>query len=229
MGVKHKMKVGDKIELVLDRPPYFRAQIEDIINEDSVIASMPTYRGTSVILRREQELTLYYYRPVGMMRHQVRVRQFYISGALKTVELEILNEPVREQRRISYRLNASIKVYVCSEFEDETVEANLSSDIDGIYHTKNISETGAAIVMKQPLEAGMQLTLEIHLPDSSGRENIIKALAEVRQVAHDHIKKTYQHGLQFLEIENKHRELLAKYIFKEQAKQIKQQRLVEGD
>lgn len=231
-------KVGDKIDMLLGAPPYYRTVIDDIIGETTVVVPIPTYRGITVAIHRDQDLQMFYYRPNGRFCVDARVTELHLDSDIRTAELVILSPPRKEQRRASYRVPARIKTVVClppppDGFFTEGLFAGYIRQLDDeqkeIAYTKGISETGVSIVMGTSYEPGDNILLEIYLPLSANHEAPFSIMSEVRRCHYDEVRKTYQVGLQFLDISEKTRTILSRYILTRQQQLLRQQRLIEGE
>jgi c-di-GMP-binding flagellar brake protein YcgR len=228
------IRIGDRVDLYLNQPPYYRTVVDDILSDGALVVQIPTHRGLTVILRKEQELRIFYYRHNGRFSLDARVRKLNLGGNIRTVELERLSDCRKEQRRLAFRVPVNIRTNVC--FPPE-VDGGLDlSDMDQFaggereeVYTKDISETGLAIYLQKHCEPGMKVVLEVYLPFLPEWEQPMKVFAVIRQTRFDEVRKRYKAGLEFLEMTEKMRMMLSKYLLMQQQQLLKQQRLVEEE
>lgn len=78
--------------------------------------------------------------------------------------------------------------------------------------TKNIGGGGAKLVVKQPLDKGALVELAVELPDNGS----LRSRGEVVRVEHDEKGNFYAVAVKFVEIPERERDKIIKYIFRRQ-------------
>lgn len=231
MGKNYELKIGDRVDLCVNDKDFYRADIQEMKDGKTIYVSVPTYRSILVNLHEEQLLNLYYCRDTGRYCVDVQIIRLGQIGNVPVAEMEIKSLPRKEQRRRAFRVPAAIKAIVCLPFDDSNDENIILPENSGdkeIAYTRDISETGVALVMGKPCGIGSKLLLELYLPTIPEKDQPLYIMAEVRRESYNAVKKTYQIGLQFLELNERTSSILSKYTLARQQQLIVQQRLVEG-
>ncbi len=78
--------------------------------------------------------------------------------------------------------------------------------------TKNISGGGAKLAVKEPLDPGARVELAVELPDTGS----LQAFGEVVRVEHDEKRDFYIVAVKFVEVSERERDKIIKYIFRRQ-------------
>jgi c-di-GMP-binding flagellar brake protein YcgR len=225
--------------------------VEEITADGHFIVLVPAHKGVPIVLRDGQELAMCVYRDNGRFAMDVRVVSFRKSENVQLVELEPLSALRREQRREFYRLPVSLRaealtlpVSVYTEmrslpetlpqldkvisYEDAVKALEKVGVAEDSVSARDISISGLSIRTKNAHELGDQMVVKVHLGWPTEKTPPISAVVEVRRVEYDSVSGTYAIGVEFVGAFAK-RDLITKYIFEQQKRRIKQQKLVEDD
>ena len=229
---KQLINIRDRIDLYLGSGPTYRSMLEDITSNGNLLVSIPTHKGIPLELSKGQGLQLYFYRQNGRFRANVKVVDFRVSNVVRLIELKVLSEPQKQQRRDSFRLQASIKV-VTRPFETGILsekslnERDQKEDENG---SMNISASGIAIRTKKMYFVGDTVHMRIHLKWPDENAEPLEVIGEVRQTYMvDPLQKIYCVGIVFRYTSDDIYGHLSKYVMVQEQKRLKQKRLVEDD
>lgn len=226
-----RVNQGEKVDLFLGRGPYYRTVVDELPDDKTILVPLPTYRGIPIILSRDQEIKMYFYRPNGRYVQNVKVIGFVLEGSIRMVRLLELTEPDRQQRRDMFRVTTMLRAYLRpieigetpTDFTDEEIKSMEEAP------TFNISATGIAIRTKGEYEVGDRLFIRVFLAWPQQEPEPINIVGEVRQVnsvEQDHRIK--QLGIMFMDISEEMSEHIGKFVLIEEQRRAKQQRLVTG-
>ncbi len=229
---KNLLNIGDRVDLYLGTGPVYRTMLEDIADNGNLLVSVPTYKGVPIKLSKGQGLQIYFYRPTGRYRVNVKMITYQQHEQLRMLELKPLSEPQKQQRRESFRIQADLKVLLRYADNEIIPEKLMSPDLSEqeVASSVNISATGIAIRTKKVYNIGDKLFLRIFLkwPDESAAP--LEVIGEIRQIdLLDPVQKINYVGVMFLYTSNDIYEHISKYVMAQEQKRLKQKRLVEGD
>ncbi len=186
----------------------FLSQLLDIVEESKIRISMPTENSRLVILSEGELYELVFFTTKGMYQCLARVEARYRTRQLVMAELIFLSPLEKCQRRQYFRLNCVLDM---TYWEEETpLQHKQGVVID-------LSGGGARFNSPQRHEPGTVLRLRIDLPGLKippGKELRAKVISsEERQN-----NKKIETRVAFLEVDQKIREGIVKYIFDEERK-----------
>jgi len=228
------INVGDKVDLITTDGIPHRTLIEDIKRGGLLYVAVPNSGSISILIHVEEELVMTFYRESGRYSVNVKVLGFDWQDEMRFVYLVQLSEPEKDQRRKYYRLAVSLNVILCEYIEaieenmpmqEELAEA-VALEIAG---TKDISITGVALVTKHAYVPGDKYLLKLFFEDNLRKKAAPFVIcAEVIRSDHERKNNTYRIGMCFFGQTKSMSDYLARYVLKQQQKQILQRRLVEG-
>ena len=226
------VKISEKIDLHLGKGPYYRTVVDDILDEETLLVSIPTFRGIPIILHMDQELQLFFYRDNGRFAQNVQVIGFDLGEAVRLVKLRILSEPARQQRRQSFRvstiLQATLRPYTLGPFplKPDPSEAEEMEEVS----TFNVSATGVAIKTHGDYYVGERIFLRIFLAWPTSNAKPLDIMSEVRQIVRlEPGRDVFYLGAMFLDASEEMSTHIAKFVLIEEQKRRKQARLVEEE
>lgn len=227
---QESIKIGDKVDLRLDRGPYFRTVVDDIGYDNMLLLPIPTYKGIPIILRIDQSLQLYYYRENGSYRVNARVIDFDLKSTVKMVQLQVTSDPERMQRRESFRvtttLRANLRPYYLGPFP-ENADPSLDYESESV-STFNISSTGVAVRSKGDYSVGDHVFMRIFLAWPKQESPPLYILGEVKQATKiDSINGISHLGILFLDISPEMASHIAKFVLIVDQRHAMQRRIVE--
>ncbi|NLO47740.1 MAG: flagellar brake protein [Clostridiales bacterium] len=228
---KQLIKIGDRVDLYLGTGPVYRTMLEDITNNKNLLVSVPIYKGMPVSFAKNQELQMYFYRTNGRYRANVKMVGYQHHDQLTFLELQVLSEPQKQQRRDSFRINEELKV-VMSYIDNDLVFDRLNSSEDDreVAYSINISVTGIAVKTKKAYSVGDKVFMRIYLMWPDAEAEPLEIIGEIRQVDMiNPLQKVYNIGIMFLYTSKEVSGNLSKYVMAREQKRLKQKRLVEDD
>jgi len=193
----------------------YGSRIEEIAADELVIA-MPMSKGYPVMLAQGQSFT-------GQLIIDGIVYQF-ISKLLRKnihpIPVWVVSLPVelkKVQLRSFVRTSAMIPVQFKLILPLTNNDPEISADNPTFnVQTKDISGGGLQLVTRQPFEIGAKGQLVIDIPEGG----IIMAIGEVVRVEQPQQENpVFWVGIKFLEVQERDRSKLIKYIFKKQLEQ----------
>lgn len=192
--------------LINQRIEYLPVRIEEISAEYMAL-SMPMWRGTLIPLRRGERLSLRTFKHDSYYGFDATV----VERKLQSVPLLIVQRPqiilylgqMREHVRISTVLPVRFRQLSGNSNDFSAYEA----------FTSNISAGGALLCTDMPLQKGQKLWLELFIPQTE----VICCQALIVRVftAADSIPRG-RVGLKYMDIDEKDRDRMARYIFSKQ-------------
>jgi c-di-GMP-binding flagellar brake protein YcgR len=251
MARKHDIVPGDRVDLQYRNSPEYRALVEETGRGGAIVVTSPTYKGVPVVFHRDQVLRLSFYRDNGKYSMEVKVRGFRTSGEIRLVALECISDVTKVQRRGYYRLPVVLRtevrrlpVALPTELHrlpevlpmlddvmsyEEAVDALEEYAVDEENSTtRDISISGISVKSKSKFVIGDKMVIKVHLGWPNAKEPPISAVVEVRRVEYDPATGSYNVGLEFAGAFAK-RDIITKYIYEQQQKRIKQEKLIKDE
>lgn len=216
-----ELLVNQRIE-ILDNNLTYRCNVQDIQN-GYVIINMPISGSKYYVMHPGTSLEFY-----AFSNKEVYKCRSVVLGKKEenNIHLIILSSPEvieKVQRREYFRLPISMEANYC--LLSETSQYSNLKDIPSGYFNKmnkcitaDISGGGIRIITREPVLVDRNILVSIKIPDD------INLLCSVVRVEHDKIEKLYRVSLRFVNIDERVRDKIIKYIFdklREQSKLLK--------
>jgi c-di-GMP-binding flagellar brake protein YcgR len=246
---KDDIRPGDRVDLLIRAGTEYRTLVEDIDQSGNIVVTVPTYKGTSVVLRKKQALTMSYYRDNGKYSLSARVTGYRSSGDRRLIVLERTSDIVKQQRRGYYRLPVVLRTEVrrlsvalptelhrlpdtLPMMMDDVMTYEEAVDALDTYTvgeetvtSRDISISGISVKSRTEFSIGDKLVIKVHLDWPNVTEPPISAVVEVRRVEFDDATGMYFVGLEFTGAFAK-RDIITKFIYEQQQKRIRQEKLI---
>lgn len=209
-----KLKINQIIDIEVEEgnehAGNYRTRIEDI-NEDSIVIAMPIVQGNLVPLRPDTPVIIWYWDSIATFAFYCQVKARFFEP----LPMVFLSRPFsikKIQRREHVRVPTSLKI--------EYSFVN-KSNLDGVYHStflRDLSGGGAQFITNKSLSKGTELKVKIYLPSE-----VIECQAKVRWSKEEIIdnQSRFFVGVQFINISERDREEIIKYVFFRQRELIK--------
>lgn len=226
------LELGEKVDLYLGRGPYYRTAINDISDDGTVLVSIPTFKGVPIILRQDQDLKLFFYRDNGRYAVGVRVRAFEMDDPVRLARLEVTTQPVRQQRRTSFRVASMLQVILRPYALGPFPRVPNPGEADQMEQapTINISSTGVAVRASGDYSVGERVYLRILLAWPQPDYPPLDIFGEIRQVVRLEPDADIFHvGIMYLNVSDEISAHLSKFVMFEEKRIIKKKRLIEGE
>ena len=236
------VSVGNKIELQpVDRVEengdgtgkkiYF-SKVYDILSEDTMEILMPMEQTKLILLPVDSEYDLIIYQESGLYQCLARVIDRYKSNNVFILVVELVSNLRKYQRREYYRFSCALEMCArnLQEEELEAVENKLPYTLTPGLPLKqsiivDISGGGLRFLSSQRYEPESMLYITYNLlkgTEKKGYEIIGKVLSAKEL---ENRKGTYEHRVQYYDMNSKVREEIIKYIFEEERKNRRKERL----
>lgn len=208
------ISVGNKIELQAAGKVY-SSQIFDILSEDKIELVMPMEKMKLVLLPVDSEYELMVYGDNGLYQCRVRIVDRYKSRNVYILAAELIDNLKRYQRREFYRFSCALEMSVRTQ-EDEMPRKSVIVDISG---------GGIRFLSKYRYETDSRIFISFQLTKNRERK---RYEAEGRILSAKPLENrpdTIEYRVQYLNMENDTREEIIKYIFEEERKGLRKERL----
>lgn len=220
--------VGNKIELVqLDQvikndknKKVYVSKIYDILAEDTLQIAMPIYDGKIVPLPVDEKYSACFYTTKGLLQCNVLITSRYKSGNLFFLEIYMLGEPEKVQRREFYRYKCALPAVlrVVSDLEYETgvyEDIDVTEDELEWQQAKilDISGGGVRLIQKTHLEKNelVKIKFEIGMVGEIIRFNLFARI--LSSTIMNNQTNLYEQRLEFMKIAQDDRDKIIRYIF----------------
>lgn len=221
---KHEIRVGDRVDVSLGKPTTYRTIIEDLLDGDRAVISTPLHRGIPIILHRDEEISIYFYREVARFRVDAKVLDFVIEDNVSLVIVKFTSEPVKQQRRSSFRCKAGFEVVyrysVDGPFPTRPRREDKECEVSAF--SEDISETGISLRVPSSFTLDETIYLKIFLKYPQEDSPPFFITGKVRQVkAVGETKRYYIVGVEFVDISEEYRRIIARYVLVRQQQLLK--------
>lgn len=247
------LAIGDKIELklldqtgrVMKGKRLLVSQLIDFIDGNTISIAAPIIYGKVIFLTTGSHYNLCFYSNKSLYECNGEVIGHYKDNNLEIVHVKLQSDLEKFQRRQYYRLECVIdaKYRVVSDdekkLEDKRKDTSISEElrnkinekldeINSVWHPGTITDIsggGTRFNSNKPLEVGKTVLLRF---DLSNRDDCIRLELPTTVVASTHIENRaglYEHRVQFVNIGKKEREDIIKYIFEQDRRRRKYDRI----
>ncbi len=222
------ISIGNKIELVMlddiirneKNKKVYVSKIFDILPGNKLQIAMPIYEGKIVPLSISDKYSACFYTDKGLLQCNVIVTARYKEGHMFFLEVLILGQLEKVQRRQFYRyvckLNAKVRVVSDQEYETGKPDVEVISEDDLEWNDAkllDISGGGAKIFQKQFLDKNEIVKLKFVL---SVENYVFRLSLFARVLSSVHVQnhsEIIEQRLEFLKITKDERDNIIKYIF----------------
>lgn len=208
-------------------PATYASQVFEIKNDNILRVSMPIEHGRIIPLSKGKKFDAFFYTAKGLYQCRVIIIDRFKINNIYMMDIELLTEPVKYQRRQYYRLELNIPVRYMQITETESnVMANeeeLPERLENLseYHTGDtidISGGGLRFTGDTLVEKGNRLAVVFDIDYEGNIERYLLAADVIMSFAIPQHHGMYEHRVEFKDISKENREMLIKYIFQEERK-----------
>lgn len=250
MQKNNHIKIGDRIELLQTKSTFGRkvsdkkytSQLLDYDGIRTLKISVPFYEGRVVPLDMGDEYELRFYTAKGMYQCRAKVLRRYMEMKIHVVEMQMITELTKYQRRQFYRLDCRLKfqyrvvteeeralsdLVERNEFTDAIVQKNFEEKLKAMrqewYEAQMTDISGGGLRFQCTEELERQVHIEVKISLDTGTElRVVCCKAVVIDVVPGVSQgREYIARCQFDEIDKNTQELIVKYIFEEQKRRIR--------
>ncbi|MCI9071662.1 MAG: flagellar brake protein [Lachnospiraceae bacterium] len=233
---------GNKVEIQMvesqrnqsnEAPRTYASQIQDILSENQIELVMPMEKGKLILLPMDKEYNLVIYAGNNLFQCFARIIDRYKSNNIYTLVVELTSNLRKYQRREYYRFSCALEMN-SRNLEEEEVRAIEERDpysnlIPGLPLKRSvildISGGGLRFLSTHSYEPDSLIYISYNLLINGRKkeyELVGKVLSSVKQEGR---RDSYEHRVQYVDIEAEVREEIIKYIFEEERKHRKRERL----
>ncbi len=205
----------------------FDSKVVDVLDDDRLEILMPMEQTKLVLLPVNGEYDIHFFTTKGLFQCLTRVVNRYKNGNLYLLEIELISNLQKYQRREYYRYSCMmpLKYRLLTAHEESVFEmknkVDLDNDLPLIDSTiVDISGGGLRFVSEVSTEPGGLVSLEYALENGKRFFHIAKVLA-VKKLDSEPKYPKYEYRCQFANILNGEREQIIRYIFEEERKKRK--------
>lgn len=244
--ISNFIELGNKIEIQMvdtnkeknknkEAPKTYISQIQDILSENQLEIMMPMEQSKLILLPMDREYNLVVYTNNGLFQCFARIIDRYKSNNIYTLVVELTSNLRKYQRREYYRFSCALEMN-SRNLEEEEVRAIEEKDpysnlIPGLPLKRSvivdISGGGIRFLSSHPYEPGSLIYISYNLVVAGNMKEyeLVGKVLSSRKV--DDRKGSYEHRVQYVDIDADVREEIIKYIFEEERKHMKKERLGE--
>ncbi|MBO4311329.1 MAG: flagellar brake protein [Lachnospiraceae bacterium] len=229
---------GSKIELeAIDRVlqedgsyqrKKFDSKVVDVIDEDRLEILMPMEQTKLVLLPVNGEYDIHFFTTKGLFQCLVRVVNRYKNGNLYLLEIELISNLQKYQRREYYRYSCMLPLSfrLLTEAEKKAVDNKRKILFDELPMIESqivdISGGGMRFVTNEVCEVNDYIFTDYALANGKRFNHVAKILA-VKPLEHSAKDPRFELRCQFVDILNGEREMIIRYIFEEERKKRKRE------
>ena len=234
---------GDKIELQAvernlgeneeDAQKLYYSTVHEILSEDTMEITMPIEQTKLILLPVDGEYDLVFYGQTGLYQCFARIIDRYKSNNVYLLVVEMTSNLRKYQRRDYYRFSCALEMGARNLEEEELQAMEESSQYDlqpGLPLKRSvivdISGGGLRFMSNQRYEPDSLLYCSYDLVKEGQRkkyEMVCKVLM-VKEL--ENRPGTYEHRVKYVNVEENVREEIIKFIFEEERKSRKKERLL---
>ncbi len=199
-----------------------RTKIFDIVSDDVIKITIPTIQGKLQLIAMDGEYDVYFYTQNGLYQCVCTVKNRYRANGVPLMELQLMTNLRKYQRREYYRLNCLMEMR-CRAFDNEETDEYIKT---GNYNPENakvpnatmvdISGGGARFVSREKYETGALILFRFALKQKDGYHDYSVVGRVVSSELIENSANRYENRAQFVDIDNTDRESIIKYIFEEE-------------
>ena len=230
------ISLGDKIELQSvekSRNPeqeqrIYTSRVYEILTEDTLEITMPMEQTKLILLPVDGEYDLVFYGETGLYQCFVRIADRYKSNNVYLLRIELMSNLRKYQRREYYRFSCALDMYSrdLEEAEQQVVEEQKPYILQPGMPLRrsvivDISGGGIRFMSDHKYEPGSLIYCSYHLVKDGLNKNyeVIGKVLSAQEL--ENREGTYEHRVQYYNMDVNTREEIIKFIFEEERKNRK--------
>ena len=235
------ISIGDKIELQVVSHEYeekpdtpvrvYHSEVNEIQSEDTIEIKMPMEKTKLILLPIDSEYDMVFYGSSGLFQCLGRIIDRYKSNNTYLLLVEMTSNLRKYQRREFYRLRCALEMHARALREDEiqTVESRMPYSLANDLPLKesvivDISGGGLRFVSTHAFKQGSLLSCCYHLMNGGEHKKYEVISKVISCIELDNRPGTFEHRVQYYDIDPTEREEIIKYIFEEERKSRQKKR-----
>ncbi len=216
MGANRIYDVGDKVSILIDKREYV-SKILRITDEGGLVIYVPSYNGSDLQLIDDKNYSLIFYVNGGLYKADVVLEDIYEEKGIDVVELELMSELERYQRREYFRIDyfCDIEYKILEIYSDDgSLERHNGKWCKA--KLSNISGGGMKFNSEEGIPNAKRVFLKFALGEGINRTQY-SCLANVVLISKKDIGKLiYEYRVSFSDIDESARENIVKFVFEEE-------------
>ncbi len=236
--MKVTFAIGDRIELTHLESSIGRkvsekkygSQVLDFDGDRTAKIAMPISEGKVIPLEIDDDYNLCFFTNSGLYQCMARIKKRYIENRVHVMDVFFLTPMKKLQRRKFYRLDClfPIRYRIVSkeQFEKQNEAEQGSENEEPLWEEGTISDlSGGGIRFHGNVECKKEDLVEIFLPLSL-QSGIVPLSLYMKVVSCVHFEGSsiaYEIRGEFLNINEKERETVIKYVFEEQRRRLRKE------
>lgn len=209
----------------------YQSKVLDILSEDRIEVLMPMEKSRVVTLPVDGEYDLYFFTEMGLYQCYARIVDRYKDNNVFVLVMDLISNLRKYQRREYYRLSCALEMdsRLLQKEEVKLAEAGQRERRIPELPLKNcvivdISGGGLRFVADYAYEAESLIMCKYRLVvDKEEKEyNLVGKVLAVREV--ENRPGSYEHRIQYLNMDMEEREEIIKYIFDAERKTLRNQK-----
>ncbi len=203
----------------------YRTKVFDVLSEDQLEIMMPLEKGKVVLLPVDGEFDLCFYAEKGLYQCYARVLDRYKSNNVYIVVLELTSNLRKHQRREFYRFGCALglSTRLLQEEEITAVEQGRFYLVPGLPLKQgvivDISGGGLRYIATERYAEGASIycTYKLIIKGAEKQFHLAGRVLSVKEL--EDKPGTYEHRVQYINMDVDEREEIIKYIFEEERRQ----------
>lgn len=224
--------IGRDKETVEGEKKLYQSQVITIMSEDTLEILMPMEQTKLILLPVDGEYDLVFYGESGLYQCFARIIDRYKSNNVYILMVELTSNLRKYQRREYYRFSCALEMCSRNLEEDEiqAIEKRLPYALTSGLPLKqsvivDISGGGLRFISSQKYEAGNLLYCSYNLIKGNDVKEyeVIGKVLSAKEL--ENRPGFFEHRVQYYDIDKDTREEIIKYIFEEERKNLKKERM----
>lgn len=231
------VREGDRVELIpvenrtklnsdgKEENVSYETKVATVIDDETIEMLMPMEQTKLILLPVDGEYNVVFYTNGGLYQCFARVADRYKSGALYLVQFELTSNLRKYQRREYYRFSCALEM-CARNLEEEELDAVEKNSKVWLQPGKpirrsvivDISGGGIRFMSNQKYETGSMIYISYNLIKGTIRKQyeLVGRVLSVREI--ENRPGTFEHRVQYHNIDNVSREEIIQFIFEEERK-----------
>lgn len=209
----------------------YQSQVLQIISDDRLEIAMPMEQTKLILLPVDTEYDLIFFEETSLYQCFARIIDRYKSNNVYVLVMELTSNLRKYQRREYYRFSCALDMCArnLEEEEIQAVEKNVPYELQPGLPLKHsvivdISGGGLRFMSSQRYEPGSLILCSYHLLKDGERKKyeVVGKVLAVKEL--ENRKGTFEHRVQYYNLDVTTREEIIRFIFEEERKSRKKER-----
>lgn len=231
LGARIELQAVEKKRGIEEEQRSYFSKVYEILTEDTLEITMPIEQTKLILLQVDSEYDMIFYGENGLYQCFARVADRYKSNNVYLLRMELTSNLRKFQRRDYYRFTCAVDMYSRNLVEEEleNVETKTAQMLQQELPMRrsvivDISGGGIRFVSDQQYEIGSLIYCSYPLM-KDGKSKMYEVIGRVLAVHElDNKPGTYEHRVQYYNMDVGTREEIIKFIFEEERRNRKRER-----